>query len=190
MPSSWACIRSPCLTGHPSATFSMPDCCPLVFHHSGRNRSASLAGGVGHRRPPPPISLPDHDPALPPSSDTPPDSSACRIAPDTFRICDGRPIRDHGPTAGYIGRYLAVPDPTSVSAPELKRLTERESQVLGLVAAGLSNNAIGEWLHVSPLTAKTHVNHIMSKLGARDRAQLVVIAYQSGFAIPGRRVGT
>ncbi len=62
--------------------------------------------------------------------------------------------------------------------------------MLGLVAAGLSNNAIGEWLHVSPLTAKTHVNHIMSKLGARDRAQLVVIAYQSGFAIPGRRVGT
>ncbi|MEV6494676.1 helix-turn-helix transcriptional regulator, partial [Actinoplanes sp. NPDC051633] len=59
---------------------------------------------------------------------------------------------------------------------------DREREVLVLVAAGLSNDAIAEKLYVSPLTAKTHVNRAMTKLGARDRAQLVVIAYQSGLA--------
>lgn len=54
--------------------------------------------------------------------------------------------------------------------------------MLTLVAAGLSNDAIAERLYVSPLTAKTHVNRVMAKLGARDRAQLVVVAYQTGFA--------
>ena len=57
--------------------------------------------------------------------------------------------------------------------------------MLVLVAAGLSNDAIAEQLHVSPWTAKTHVNRTMTKLGVRDRAQLVVIAYQTRFALPG-----
>jgi DNA-binding NarL/FixJ family response regulator len=57
--------------------------------------------------------------------------------------------------------------------------------VLALVAAGLSNDDIAERLYVSPLTAKTHVNRAMTKLGARDRAQLVVIAYRSGLVRPG-----
>ena len=57
--------------------------------------------------------------------------------------------------------------------------------MLALVAAGLSNDDIAERLYVSPLTAKTHVNRAMTKLGARDRAQLVVIAYQSGLVRPG-----
>ena len=68
--------------------------------------------------------------------------------------------------------------------PSLASLTERERQVLVLVAAGLSNHAIAEQLHVSPWTVKTHVNRIMTKLGARDRAQLVVIAYRTGHAHP------
>jgi DNA-binding NarL/FixJ family response regulator len=105
-------------------------------------------------------------------------------------VARGEALLSPRATKALIARYLAVPDPTSVSAPELKSLTERESQVLGLVAAGLSNDAIGDWLHVSPWTAKTHVNRIMAKLCARDRAQLVVIAYQSGFADPGTRAGT
>ena len=105
-------------------------------------------------------------------------------------IARGEALLSPTATKALIARYLSVPDPTNVSAPELKTLTERESQVFGLVAAGLSNNAIGEWLHVSPSTAKTHVNRIMAKLGARDRAQLVVIAYQTGFASPGTRAGT
>lgn len=64
-------------------------------------------------------------------------------------------------------------------------LSERERQVLALVARGLNNTEIAEALGLSPLTAKTHVSRIMGKLGARDRAQLVIVAYESGLVIPG-----
>ena len=67
----------------------------------------------------------------------------------------------------------------------LSRLTEREREVLALVAEGLSNDEIAGRLYLSPLTTKTHVSRIMTKLDARDRAQLVVIAYESGLVIPG-----
>ena len=65
-------------------------------------------------------------------------------------------------------------------------LTEREREVVTLVAAGLSNDEIAAKLVVSPLTAKTHVSRAMTKLCARDRAQLVVLAYEYGLAEPGR----
>ncbi|TSB42345.1 response regulator transcription factor, partial [Streptomyces benahoarensis] len=68
--------------------------------------------------------------------------------------------------------------------PQLAPLTPREHEVVTLVAAGLSNDDIAERLYVTSLTAKTHVNRAMTKLGARDRAQLVVIAYQTGLARP------
>ncbi len=68
---------------------------------------------------------------------------------------------------------------------DLARLTEREREVLSLVAQGLSNEEIARRLFLSPLTTKTHVSHIMTKLPARDRAQLVVIAYESGLVVPG-----
>jgi DNA-binding NarL/FixJ family response regulator len=68
---------------------------------------------------------------------------------------------------------------------DLSRITEREREVLALVAEGLSNDEIATRLYLSPLTTKTHVSHIMTKLDARDRAQLVVIAYESGLVIPG-----
>jgi DNA-binding NarL/FixJ family response regulator len=71
------------------------------------------------------------------------------------------------------------------SMPELNALTDREREVMGLVAAGLSNEQIAERLVVSPATAKTHVSRAMVKLGARDRAQLVVFAYESGLVRPG-----
>ncbi|SDU93280.1 DNA-binding response regulator, NarL/FixJ family, contains REC and HTH domains [Microlunatus sagamiharensis] len=64
--------------------------------------------------------------------------------------------------------------------PRLSDLTEREREVLGLIGEGLSNDEIGTRLVVSPATARTHVSRVMTKLGARDRAQLVVVAYQSG----------
>jgi DNA-binding NarL/FixJ family response regulator len=84
-------------------------------------------------------------------------------------------------TRSLIERFLAQPDDSPQAAPEaLRALTDREREVLVLVAAGLSNDDIAERLVVSPLTAKTHVNRAMMKLGARDRAQLVVIAYQTG----------
>jgi DNA-binding NarL/FixJ family response regulator len=69
--------------------------------------------------------------------------------------------------------------------PELASLTEREREVLALVGRGLSNAEIAERIYVSPATAKTHVSHIMTKVYARDRAQLVVLAYESGLVRPG-----
>ena len=73
------------------------------------------------------------------------------------------------------------PAPTS----DLDRLTDREREVVALVAEGLSNDEIAERLIVSPATAKTHVSRAMVKLAARDRAQLVVLAYESGLVRPG-----
>jgi DNA-binding NarL/FixJ family response regulator len=70
---------------------------------------------------------------------------------------------------------------------ELDGLTERERQVMTLVAAGLSNDEIAGKLFVIPLTSKTHVSRIMTKLNARDRAQLVVMAYERGLVVPGQR---
>jgi DNA-binding NarL/FixJ family response regulator len=72
-----------------------------------------------------------------------------------------------------------------VDASVLSVLTEREREVLSLVAAGMSNDQIGAALYISPLTAKTHVNRTMAKLGARDRAQLVVLAYETGLVRAG-----
>lgn len=72
--------------------------------------------------------------------------------------------------------------------PDLSRLeglTEREREVLGLVGQGLTNEEIGARLYLSPLTAKTHVSRIMSKLAARDRVQLVIVAYETGLVTPG-----
>jgi DNA-binding NarL/FixJ family response regulator len=69
--------------------------------------------------------------------------------------------------------------------PELRLLTDREREVVQLVATGLSNDEIARHLVVSPLTAKTHVSRAMAKVGARDRAQLVVFGYESGLVVPG-----
>jgi len=71
-------------------------------------------------------------------------------------------------------------------ASRLAVLTEREREVLTLVGQGLTNDEIGRALFLSPLTAKTHVSRIMSKLLARDRVQLVVVAYETGLVTPGR----
>lgn len=82
--------------------------------------------------------------------------------------------------AEFAGRVKApAPD------PRLNALTEREREVMRLVAAGLSNDEIAGRLVLSPATAKTHVSRIMSKLGVRDRSQLVVLAYESGMVSPG-----
>ncbi|MET9731544.1 response regulator transcription factor [Streptomyces sp. NPDC006458] len=90
-------------------------------------------------------------------------------------------------TKGLIARFLAqggADDRDPADAERLDALTVREREVLVLVAGGHSNDEIAERLTVSPLTVKTHVNRAMAKLGARDRAQLVVIAYESGLVRP------
>lgn len=88
-------------------------------------------------------------------------------------------------TRRLIAELAARPVDVPSAAPELAALTEREREVLALVGRGLSNAEIAERLYVSPATAKTHVSHIMTKLYARDRAQLVVLAYESGLVRPG-----
>jgi DNA-binding NarL/FixJ family response regulator len=94
----------------------------------------------------------------------------------TRRLIEAFVAGPRGPVAG---------PPASAAAEALDRLTPREREVLGLVGRGRSNAEIAERLVLSPLTAKTHVARLFSKLGARDRAQLVVTAYESGLVVPG-----
>ena len=107
---------------------------------------------------------------------------------DAIRVvAAGEALLSPKATRSLIARFLDQPEPGALPAPaRLDNLTDREREVLALVAAGLSNDEIAERLYVSPLTAKTHVNRAMTKLGARDRAQLVVIAYQSGLVRPAQ----
>jgi DNA-binding NarL/FixJ family response regulator len=88
-------------------------------------------------------------------------------------------------TRRLIGEFVSRPERRGPAPASLERLTEREREVLALVANGLSNEEIAEALVISPATARTHVSRTMVKLGARDRAQLVVHAYQSGLVAPG-----
>ncbi|MFB7089123.1 response regulator [Streptomyces sp. NPDC056296] len=109
--------------------------------------------------------------------------SAIRVA------AGGEALLSPAATKGLIARFLAQEgtageDRDPARAERLETLTVREREVLVQVAGGLSNDEIAERLEVSPLTVKTHVNRAMSKLGARDRAQLVVIAYESGLVRP------
>ncbi|MDA0637477.1 response regulator transcription factor [Nonomuraea sp. MCN248] len=87
-------------------------------------------------------------------------------------------------TRKLIHRYVAQPL-TPAAGAALSQLTNRERETVALVARGLSNDEIAARLVISPMTAKTHVNRAMTKLRARDRAQLVVLAYESGLVVPG-----
>jgi DNA-binding NarL/FixJ family response regulator len=96
-------------------------------------------------------------------------------------VAAGESLLTPSVTRRLIEAYVARPSPLQVARPAgLEDLTAREHEVLALVARGLSNHEIAAELHLSPLTAKTHVSRILGKLDARDRVQLVVIAYQAG----------
>ncbi|SET27707.1 response regulator [Geodermatophilus poikilotrophus] len=86
-------------------------------------------------------------------------------------------------TRKLIKRYVSQPLDTGIDTG-LGELTSREREAVALVARGLSNDQVAERMVISPLTAKTHVNRAMAKLHARDRAQLVVLAYESGLVAP------
>jgi DNA-binding NarL/FixJ family response regulator len=108
------------------------------------------------------------------------------VEPEALRdavrtVASGQALLTPSVTRRVIDAFAsAVPEPR---APErLDALTDREREVLALIAEGLSNDELAERLFLSPSTVKTHVSRILGKLGARDRAQLVVIAYETGLA--------
>ncbi|WP_149822924.1 response regulator transcription factor [Streptomyces tailanensis] len=99
-------------------------------------------------------------------------------------VVDGDALLSPGVTRRLISEFAARSKEPAAAA-SLAELTEREREVMALVGIGLTNDEIARRLVVSPLTAKTHVSRTMIKLGARDRAQLVVLAYESGLVRPG-----
>jgi DNA-binding NarL/FixJ family response regulator len=110
------------------------------------------------------------------------------VDPDDLRDAVRTVAAGHALLAPSVTRRVVDAFASAVPRPKeperLDRLTEREREVLALIARGLSNDELAERLIVSPLTAKTHVSRILTKLGARDRAQLVVIAYETGLVTP------
>jgi DNA-binding NarL/FixJ family response regulator len=99
-------------------------------------------------------------------------------------LAQGEAVLSPGLTRRLIAELASRPEPSRTSSELLEELTAREREVLALVALGLSNAEIAERLVVSPATAKTHVSRAMVKLHARDRAQLVVFAYDGGLVLP------
>jgi DNA-binding NarL/FixJ family response regulator len=113
------------------------------------------------------------------------------LEPDDLRravhvVAAGDALLGPSATRSLIARFVAAPPPTLPAAGRTDRsaalgdLTDREREILALIARGLGNDEIAAHLFISPTTVKTHVSHTLIKLGARDRAQLVVLAYESG----------
>jgi DNA-binding NarL/FixJ family response regulator len=95
-------------------------------------------------------------------------------------VAAGEALLSPGATRRLIEAFMRIPPVGATGSAAVEALTDRERDVLGLVAAGLSNSEIAAQLVVSGATVKTHMSHLLRKLGARDRAQLVVIAYRAG----------
>jgi DNA-binding NarL/FixJ family response regulator len=102
-------------------------------------------------------------------------------------VADGEALLSPGVTRQLIEEFVRRPESDRGPAVELADLTDRELQVLGLVAKGWSNSEIADAIYVTPATAKTHVSRLLMKLAARDRAQLIVMAYESGLVTADRR---
>jgi DNA-binding NarL/FixJ family response regulator len=102
-------------------------------------------------------------------------------------VARGEALLSPSVTRRLITDLARRPERQPVSEQALQGLTAREREVMALVAAGLSNDEIAARLYLSPLTSKTHVSRIMTKTSARDRAQLVVMAYETGLVVPGHQ---
>jgi DNA-binding NarL/FixJ family response regulator len=115
--------------------------------------------------------------------DSPPEqlSNAVRV------VAAGDALLHPSITRRLIEDFAHRPTPRAGRPPELSELSERELEVMGCVARGLSNREVASTLHLSEATVKTHVAHILTKLGLRDRVQTVVMAYETGLVEPGRR---
>ena len=113
--------------------------------------------------------------------DTPPHEMLAAIRV----IAEGNALLSPSVTRRLISDFATHEVKASGSTKEIDSLTEREREVFTLVSEGKSNQELASALHMSTATAKTHVSHVLMKLNARDRAQLVVIAYESGFITPG-----
>jgi DNA-binding NarL/FixJ family response regulator len=118
------------------------------------------------------------------------DSELAELIQAVRVVARGDALLSPSVTRRLITDLASRPDARPVTGTQLRGLTGREREVMTLVAAGLSNDEIAGRLFVSPLTSKTHVSRIMTKLGARDRAQLVVLAYECGLVTPGQRAAT
>jgi DNA-binding NarL/FixJ family response regulator len=99
-------------------------------------------------------------------------------------VAAGDALLAPGITRRLIGQFARMPVAAAPRAAALAHLTEREAEVLGLVARGLSNSEIADRLVISPATVKSHIGHLLGKLDARDRAQLVIAAYEGGLVSP------
>lgn len=113
------------------------------------------------------------------------DTDPAQLADAIRVIAKGDALLAPSVTRRLIDEFASRPEIRKAHPAELDALTEREHEILALVAQGLSNDEIAKHLFISPATAKTHVSRVMMKLGARDRAQLVVIAYESGLVVAG-----
>ncbi|MCP9955831.1 response regulator [Actinomadura madurae] len=112
--------------------------------------------------------------------DTPPADllSAIRV------VASGESLLAPTVTRRLIAEFVRRPGPVQPPPEGLDALTDREREVLILIARGLSNAELAEHLHLSPATVKTHIGHLLAKLQARDRAQLVITAYETGLIRP------
>lgn len=115
------------------------------------------------------------------------DSNAATLLAAVRTVAAGESLLSPGATTALIARFLQQPDPTRPPPHQLDQLTRREHDVLRLVARGLNNNEIAETLVLSPFTAKTYVSRLITKLDVRDRAQLIITAYDAGIVRPGYR---
>jgi DNA-binding NarL/FixJ family response regulator len=114
------------------------------------------------------------------------DAPPSQLAEGVRTVAAGDALLAPAVTRRMVERWVQRPSPDAGARAALERLTERELEVLHQVAAGLSNAEIAQALFLSEATVKTHVTRMLTKLGLRDRVQVVVFAYESGLVEPGR----